>query len=61
MQPADLHNLNWRKSSYSASGPECVEIAHAPEAVAIRDSKDPNGPALLMPHAAFARFLNGLQ
>jgi Domain of unknown function (DUF397) len=40
----------WRKSSYS--GPEgqstCVELARIGDAVGIRDSKDPNGPRLLV-------------
>lgn len=39
----------------------CVEVAFAETAVAVRDSKDPNGPALLLCPAAFARFLNGLR
>jgi hypothetical protein len=38
----------WRKSSYS-SHPEdnCVEVAVAPTAVAVRDSKNAVGPALI--------------
>ncbi|GLZ09753.1 hypothetical protein Acsp03_72190 [Actinomadura sp. NBRC 104412] len=40
----------WRKSSYS--GPEtqstCVELARIGVAVGIRDSKDPNGPKLIV-------------
>jgi hypothetical protein len=38
----------WRKSSYSGSnGGGCVEIAdNLPGVVAVRDSKDPSGPAL---------------
>ena len=36
----------WRKSSYSGSnGGGCVEVAdNLPGLVAVRDSKDPNGP-----------------
>jgi hypothetical protein len=38
----------WRKSSYSGSnGGNCVEVArNLPGLVAVRDSKDPAGPAL---------------
>jgi Domain of unknown function (DUF397) len=35
----------WRKSSYT-SNEECVEVAFASTAVAIRDSKQPAGPQL---------------
>ncbi len=39
----------WRKSSYSGSnGGACVEVAgNLPGLVAVRDSKDPAGPALV--------------
>lgn len=45
----DLTNTKWRKSSYSTSnGGNCVELANAAGAVAVRDSKDPDGPILLL-------------
>ncbi|WP_433232584.1 DUF397 domain-containing protein [Actinomadura formosensis] len=35
----------WRKSSHSSSqGDECVELANLGTVVAVRDSKDPDGP-----------------
>lgn len=42
--------LNWRKASYSGTnGGGCVEVAtNVPGMVAVRDSKDPNGPALVL-------------
>jgi hypothetical protein len=52
MRATDLSRATWRKSSYSnGSGGSCVEIAVLSGAigehdVAVRDSKDPNGPAL---------------
>ncbi|GAA4240219.1 hypothetical protein GCM10022254_64120 [Actinomadura meridiana] len=49
----DLTNAKWRKSSRSTSnGAECVELADAVGAVAVRDSKDPDGPILLLTRAA---------
>jgi hypothetical protein len=52
MPAPDLSRVMWRKSSYSnGSGGSCVEIAVlTPTAgehdIAVRDSKDPHGPAL---------------
>jgi hypothetical protein len=40
--------LTWRKSSYSTSnGGNCVEVATMRHTMAVRDSKDPRGPALI--------------
>ena len=36
----------WRKSSYSNGQASCVEVGHNGPAVAVRDTKDPGGPAL---------------
>jgi Domain of unknown function (DUF397) len=49
----------WRKSTYSTSnGGECVEVGEGvPDAVPVRDSKDPHGPALLFTPAAWRTFL----
>lgn len=38
----------WAKSSHSFNNGECVELAHGPAWVAVRDSKNPGGPALVM-------------
>ncbi|SBT37467.1 DUF397 domain-containing protein [Micromonospora narathiwatensis] len=46
----------WRKSSHSGDEGACVEMALLPEAVAVRDSKDPSGPVLVFPPAAWAAF-----
>jgi Domain of unknown function (DUF397) len=44
----DLTGADWRKSSKSGSnGGACVEVArNLPHIVAVRDSKDPDGPKL---------------
>ncbi|MFC5034836.1 DUF397 domain-containing protein [Streptomyces sp. So13.3] len=47
----------WRKSSHSSDeGGNCVEVAAHPAAVHVRDSKDPDGPALTFTPAAWADF-----
>ncbi|MEW1551814.1 DUF397 domain-containing protein [Streptomyces tsukubensis] len=54
----------WRKSSHSGSGEgQCVEIADlmgsSHDGIAVRDSKNPDGPALLFAPSAFAAFITG--
>ncbi|MFI9462531.1 DUF397 domain-containing protein [Streptomyces xiamenensis] len=52
--------FDFRKSSYSNGTPsgECVEVAtNIRTTVAIRDPKDPSGPSLLLPSAAWRNFL----
>ncbi|MEV7870942.1 DUF397 domain-containing protein [Streptomyces sp. NPDC088124] len=52
----------WFKSSYSGGeGNECVEVADLPTAVAIRDSKLPQGPVLALPARTFTAFLVGVK
>jgi hypothetical protein len=42
-----LAQLRWFTSSYSGSGGgDCVEVAQAPGAIRVRDSKDRQGPVL---------------
>lgn len=48
-----LASAKWRRSSYSTSnGGNCVELAGLPVGVAVRDSKDPDGPVLLVGRTA---------
>ncbi|MFC6882773.1 MULTISPECIES: DUF397 domain-containing protein [Actinomadura] len=48
----------WRKSSHSGSnGGDCVELAYVRDAVAVRDSKDPGGPVLLVRRAVLREAL----
>ena len=56
----DLARAAWRKSSYSGGSGNCVEIAdNLPGAVAVRDSKDPAGPALIFTPGAWRAFILG--
>lgn len=48
----DLSGATWRKSSHSGANGNCVELAALPGAVGVRDSKDPDGPVLLLAPAA---------
>lgn len=48
----------WKKSSYSGAHGDCVEVrTPGPRAVAVRDSKDPQGPALAFSPQAWASFV----
>jgi hypothetical protein len=47
----------WRKSSYSTTEANCVEVAVAPVVVGIRDTKDRDGGTLTVPAAAWSAFL----
>jgi hypothetical protein len=46
MNRVDLQNAQWFKSSYSNGNGECVEVACLGCAVAMRDSKQQDGPVL---------------
>lgn len=56
----DLANAVWRKSKRSgAYGDNCVEVAFIADAIAVRDSKDAGGPALVFTRGEWAAFLDG--
>ncbi|MFJ3747750.1 DUF397 domain-containing protein [Streptomyces albidoflavus] len=53
--------VTWWKSSRSDSGAQCVECGIlSPTTVAVRDSKHPQGPALLFSAAALSAFVEGV-
>ena len=49
--------ITWRKSSYSGNnGGQCVEVGSAACVIAVRDSKDPDGPVLAFGRQDWRRF-----
>jgi hypothetical protein len=53
----DYSGARWRKSSRSGGqGGACVEVANLGDAVAIRDSKNPDGPGLAFSRREMAEF-----
>ncbi|MFJ9519308.1 DUF397 domain-containing protein [Kitasatospora sp. NPDC101801] len=57
MSTKSTSNLTWRKSSHSGGNGACVEIAVPSSAtIAVRDSKDPEGPQLHFSQEAWAAF-----
>jgi len=57
----NLSTAAWRKSSRSNGngGANCVEVALLEAEVAVRDSKDPHGPALVFAAAEWDAFVDG--
>ena len=54
-----LGNLPWRKAQRSVGNGACVELAPVNGMVAMRDSKDPDGPVLMYTAAEWDAFLHG--
>jgi hypothetical protein len=59
----DLAQVTWRKSSHSTQNGSCIEAGTTPAStggtgheVAVRDSKDPTRPALIITAAAWREF-----
>jgi hypothetical protein len=59
---AAIHDLDssratWRTSTYSGNGGNCVEVANnLPAVIAVRDSKNPSGPRLVLASEEWRRF-----
>jgi Domain of unknown function (DUF397) len=51
----------WRKSSYSGSEANCVEVGNAVGLLKVRDTKDRQGPALTVNADAWRRFTMGIK
>ncbi|TDB85141.1 DUF397 domain-containing protein [Actinomadura sp. KC216] len=58
----DLSRASWRKASRSHDdGDQCVEVAAILDVVAIRDSKTPDGPKLIIGSSDFQQFVRLLK
>ncbi|WP_128379086.1 DUF397 domain-containing protein [Streptomyces cavernae] len=59
----ELRTAPWRTSSYSnAEGGECVEVADGlPDVVPVRDSKNPDGPVVVVSAGAWRAFIGGIR
>ncbi|MEV6983441.1 DUF397 domain-containing protein [Sphaerisporangium sp. NPDC051017] len=59
----DLSRAKWHKSTRSSgTGQDCVEVAqNLPGIVAVRDSKNPNGPKLAVSPAEWSAFVGGVK
>jgi hypothetical protein len=58
MTAPEPDSIVWHTSSYSYGSGNCVEVAPAPDAVLVRDSKDRDGPALAVHVIAWRAFLS---
>jgi Domain of unknown function (DUF397) len=48
--------VNWRRSTYSLANGNCVEVGTSRALVAVRDSKDPDGPVIDVSPRAWREF-----
>ncbi|TDC53172.1 DUF397 domain-containing protein [Actinomadura sp. KC345] len=51
----------WHKSSRSAQGADCVEVAGVTGYCAVRDSKDPEGPVLAFTRRDWSTLLDAIR
>jgi hypothetical protein len=60
MPASDLREVTWRKSRHSNSQGTCVELAGLPGgAIAVRNSRHPDSPALIYSPAEMDAFIRG--
>jgi predicted secreted Zn-dependent protease len=54
-------SLTWHKAQLSTNNGACVEVASVPGKIAVRDSKNPNGPILVYASEEWRAFLDGVK
>jgi Domain of unknown function (DUF397) len=59
LSEAERRELSWLKAQCSTANGQCVEIASSAGRIAMRDSKDPDGPVLVYTPTEFSAFLEG--
>ena len=58
----ELREATWHTSTHSAAQGDCVSVAQLPGGRwAVRDSKEPEGPALVFTAAEWAAFTAGVR
>ncbi len=62
MSATDLSGVAWRKSRRSGAVGNCVEVARLANGdIAVRNSRFPNGPALVYTQAEITAFVGGVK
>lgn len=62
MSYIDLSRATWRASSYSSANGQCIEVSEDfPGVVPVRDSKNPDGPALVVSADGWAEFVSAVK
>ncbi len=62
MAAAELRGVVWQKSAHSNSQGTCVELARLPDGhVAVRNSRFPDGPALIYTRAEIEALFLGVK
>ncbi|MFJ6212947.1 DUF397 domain-containing protein [Streptomyces sp. NPDC092296] len=62
VQATQIQGVTWRKSRRSNPSGNCVELAALPDGgAAVRNSRDPQGPALIYTRDEIAAFIGGVK
>ncbi|WP_440099703.1 DUF397 domain-containing protein [Streptosporangium sp. H16] len=60
-EESGISRAEWHTSSLSGSSGQCVQVAFLDEDVAVRDSKDPNGPILFFTSDEWQTFTGSIR